>query len=232
MQLNILYLHGPDNATPLATQAAAIDALYRKNRFAKFGLCNFPLALVEQWLDVTSANGYVKPSVYQGQYNLLHRTPEDHLLPFLRKNDMTFVAHSPLAGGFLTGKLTFASCAADLQGTRFAADPANVLGNAFRAAYDAPAFHAAVREMSALCERHGVDMAEAATRWVFYHSALVGGPILSAGGDGVVIGPHDLGQLQRYAEAYMKGPMEGELVSGLEGLWEGVKGEVRELPPL
>ena len=57
-------------------------------------------------LSVCSANGYVKPSIYQGQYNALFRSCEKYLFPWLREHNIKFYAYSPLAGGFLTGKLT------------------------------------------------------------------------------------------------------------------------------
>jgi aflatoxin B1 aldehyde reductase len=38
--------------------------------------------------------GYVKPSVLQGQYNLLARKGEDDLLPVLRKHGIAYYAYS------------------------------------------------------------------------------------------------------------------------------------------
>lgn len=38
--------------------------------------------------------GYVKPGVYQGQYNLLARKPEELLMPLLRSNGISFYAYA------------------------------------------------------------------------------------------------------------------------------------------
>ena len=61
---------------------------------------------VESWLRISEKSGYVKPSWYQGQYNLLCRTAEEILFPLLRQEGMHFAAFSPLGGGFLNGNLT------------------------------------------------------------------------------------------------------------------------------
>ena len=37
--------------------------------------------------------GYIKPSVYQGCYNLIDRQPEQTLFPLLRKHGMVFNAY-------------------------------------------------------------------------------------------------------------------------------------------
>lgn len=46
-------------------------------------------------------NGFVLPTVYEGNYSPIARKPESVLFPLLRDYGMTFYAYSPLAGGFL-----------------------------------------------------------------------------------------------------------------------------------
>jgi aflatoxin B1 aldehyde reductase len=179
--------------------------------------------MLKSWLQVCEEKGCIKPSVFQGQYNLLCRSYEQSHLEFLRKHDIRFFGHSPFAGGFLSGQLTFATDPSELKGTRWEDSPSNAFGKAFLACYDKPSMHAAVRKMSALCESHQVGMFEAALRWTFYHSGLVGGPILSEGGDGVVTGARNLETLRKYADAFIAGPLPEELESGLTGLWDEVK---------
>ena len=62
--------------------------------------------MVEDWLRIAKDKEYVKPTWYQGQYNLLCRTYEDILFPLLRSEGMHFAAYSPLGGGFLNGNFT------------------------------------------------------------------------------------------------------------------------------
>ena len=49
--------------------------------------------MVEKYFAICEEHGYVKPTVYQGQYNALYRGAEDDLLPILRKNNCAFYAY-------------------------------------------------------------------------------------------------------------------------------------------
>ncbi|ORX98951.1 NADP-dependent oxidoreductase domain-containing protein [Clohesyomyces aquaticus] len=106
-KVHILYCHGPDTETPIAAQAAAMNAQYRLGSFEKLGVCNFQPNMLEEWLRIDDEKGYIKPSVYQGQYNLRRREYETLIFPILRQHDMSFVGFSPLAGGYLTGLTHF-----------------------------------------------------------------------------------------------------------------------------
>ena len=70
--------------------------------FEHFGVSNLESETLQEWLKVAEERSYVKPSIYQGQYNLLCRSWEDKLFPLLRQHGIQFSAFSPLAGGFLT----------------------------------------------------------------------------------------------------------------------------------
>ncbi|KAI8956769.1 Aldo/keto reductase [Daldinia sp. FL1419] len=217
-KVNIFYAHGPDHATPLKEQAAAFDAVYRAGKCAKTGVCNFSPESFAEYIEICEEMGYVKPSVFQGQYNLLCRTYETTLFPLLRKHGISFVAYSPLAGGMLSGKVTFSNNNPEaLRGSRFEVSKDNIMGMAGRNWYDKPVFHDAIRKMGALCKTHGVDMVDASMRWVLHHSILEGEK-----GDGVIIGPRSQKQLDSYAAAIKGGPLPQGLVEGINGLWESV----------
>ena len=188
-------------------------------------MCNFPAPLLEKWLEVCDEHDYVKPTVFQGQYNLLCRSYEESHLPLLRKHDIRFFAHSPLAGGFLSGKVTFASDPSELKDTRWEKSDSNAFGMGYVDRYDKPSMHDAIRKMNDLCEAHDLPLFEAAVRWMFYHSRLIGGPLFAEEGDAVILGTHGLAVMQKYADAYAAGPLPKELVKGLDGLWEGVRAD-------
>lgn len=216
--MNVLYLHGPDYETPFIEQTTAFDAQYRAVKFTALGMSNCKPDYVSKYLDVAMENNYVKPTVYSGQYNVLCRSYETTLFPLLRKHNMSFVSYSPLAGGFLTGKLTFSNGEQDLKGTRFENDASNYMGAGYRHWYDHPEMHDAVKKMEGYCKESGVTMADAAWRWVLFHSALDGGK-----GDRVLIGPSTIEQLEEYIKGVEAGPLPDELVEKLDRLWEGVK---------
>ncbi|CAI6336714.1 unnamed protein product [Periconia digitata] len=217
-KLNVFYVHAPDHTTPIATQAAAMDAQHKKGRFAHLGVSNFSIAMLQEWLDVADEKNYVKPTVFQGHYNLLNRTYEKELFPFLKKHGIEFVAYSPLAGGFLTGKLTLAKDEEELKGTRFEVAQTNIPGMIYRNWFDKPSMHDAVRKLAKACEPHGVSVAEASVRWLVFHSSLVGWE-----GSGVIIGPSRLAQYEMYISSRSQGKLPEDLVGEIEGLWEGVR---------
>ncbi|KAK5163450.1 uncharacterized protein LTR77_010632 [Saxophila tyrrhenica] len=207
--VNILYCHAPDYVTPIALQAKAFDEHYRKGAFTHLGVSNFPPSMIEEWLSISEQEGYVKPSVFQGQYNLLCRGYEETLFPLLRKHDMIFNAFSPLAGGFLLANFTADGVQA---GSRFA-QAAN-----FRGWYDRPSMHEAVKRLRQMAAEAGVGMDELALRWIVYHSAL-------SDKDGVILGASRIQQLENNLAQIKKGPLEEGVVQQLNELWEGVKHE-------
>ncbi|KAI0383666.1 Aldo/keto reductase [Hypomontagnella monticulosa] len=218
-KVNIFYAHGPDHTTPLREQAAAFDAVYREGKCAQTGVCNFSPESFEEYLGICEEMGYVKPSVFQGQYNLLCRTYETTLFPLLRKHGIAFIAYAPLAGGMLTGKVTLSNNPDALRGTRFEVSKDNLMGMAGRNWYDKPVFHDAIRKLDALCKTYRIDMANASMRWVLHHSILDG---KHGDGDGVIIGPRSQHQLDAYAAAIEAGPLPPGLVEGINDLWETV----------
>ena len=134
------------------------------------------------------------------------------------------MANSPLAGGFATAKLTFAQDAEQLRGTRFEQREGNLMGYLFRMWYDKPVFHNAVRELAV-----GVDgfdgvssLAQAAVRWLLFHSGLQGTDI-------VAIGPTGVAQLEEYLAARQAGPLPGELVRLIDGLYKPLREEAAGL---
>lgn len=49
--------------------------------------------MLEEFLDICEEKGFVKPSVFQGQYNAVCRRPEQDLMPLLRKHGIAFYAY-------------------------------------------------------------------------------------------------------------------------------------------
>ena len=65
---------------------------FTKGKFKKLGLSNFTVAEVEEVMDICEERGWVKPSVYKGQYNPIVRGGEEELFPVPRKHDIAFYA--------------------------------------------------------------------------------------------------------------------------------------------
>ncbi|KAF9629570.1 hypothetical protein BFW01_g10773 [Lasiodiplodia theobromae] len=211
-RVNVLYCHRPDNQTPLEEQAAALQAQYEKGLFKQLGVSNFSPEMLSDFIEICDRKGYIKPSVYQGQYNLICRGSEDTLFPTLRKHGIFFNAFSPLAGGFLTGRLT----ANETEGTRFA--DGNVMGQAYKAQYDKEEMHDAIASLNVIIESLGISKIEASLRWICFHSAL-------GAQDGVILGASKPTQLVSNVEAVAKGPLPEKVVTAMDAIWRSISGK-------
>lgn len=101
-KVNIYYMHAPDPNSPLEETCAGVNELHKRRMIEKFGLSNYTAEQVRAVYDVCKKNGYILPTMYQGNYSVILRyILEETLLPTLRELGMSFYAYSPLAGGFL-----------------------------------------------------------------------------------------------------------------------------------
>lgn len=212
-QVDILYMHAPDVRTPMAETLAGIDEAYKKGQFKRFGLSNYTPEQVQEAYDIATEKGYVKPTVYQGNYSPVARHLETILFPTLRKLGIAFYAYSPLAGGFLT------KTPADLDAGAGRFNP-QMLGGMYSKLYDRPALREGLAEWNDIAEKEGVSKAELAYRWVAYHSALK-----AEKGDAVIFGASKVAQIEQTAEWLKKGGLSEEAVGRIEKFWEAVKKE-------
>jgi aflatoxin B1 aldehyde reductase len=100
--VDIFYIHAPDTSVPLADWLPGVQEVYKSGVFSRFGLSNFQADNVQEVYDHCKENGYVLPTVYQGNYSAVARKQDTLLFPLLRKLGISFYAYSPIAGGFLT----------------------------------------------------------------------------------------------------------------------------------
>ncbi|KAK7189760.1 Aldo/keto reductase [Paraphaeosphaeria sporulosa] len=212
-QVDILYIHAPDDSIPVADTLAGIDAAFKKGQFRRFGLSNFTPQQVQEVYDIASEKGYVKPTVYQGNYSPVARHLETILFPTLRKLGIAFYAYSPLAGGFLT------KTPADLDAGagRF---NEQAIGGMYLRLYNKPSLRAALGEWNKIAEAEGVSKAELAYRWVGYNSALK-----AELGDAVIFGASKISQIEQTAGGLKKGALSKSAAEKIDEIWESVKKE-------
>jgi aflatoxin B1 aldehyde reductase len=101
--INTEYLHVPDRDTDPLEACEAMDKAFKEGKIRQWGLSNYTADEVDAFVKLCEQHGYVKPSVYQGQYNTVVRSGEGRLFPVLRKHGMAFYAFSPAAGGLFAG---------------------------------------------------------------------------------------------------------------------------------
>jgi aflatoxin B1 aldehyde reductase len=135
---------------------------------------------------------------------------------------MKFMAYSPLAGGFLTGKPTF-SAPSDLVGTRFEhTDSNSTHGPFYRMWYNKESMHEAVKTLKASADLFDISKTEIAIRWLTHHSAL-------RDGDGIIVGPETVDELDDCVRAYRAGPLPEDLVKVIEELQNTVSTDAESI---
>jgi aryl-alcohol dehydrogenase-like predicted oxidoreductase len=94
-----LYLaHAPDPDVPAAEFAGVCEELLAAGKIGAYGLSNVDGARLRNALETGAF------SAVQNSYSLLDREAEDEVLPLCAEHGLWFQVHSPLMGGWLTGK--------------------------------------------------------------------------------------------------------------------------------
>lgn len=99
-QVNVYYLHLPDRTTPFEDAAAGMNEAFKAGKIKQFGVSNHTPEEVDKLVQICEEKGWVKPTVYQGQYNAIVRGGEKDLFPVLRKHNISFFAYRSVSGLF------------------------------------------------------------------------------------------------------------------------------------
>lgn len=214
--VDIFYIHARDTTIPIETWTPVVNELYKEGLFKRFGLSNFFPEDVQAVYDHCKKNGYVLPTVFQGNYNPVARRQDTELFPLLKKLGIAFYAYSPVAGGFLTK--TKQQLIEGRDAGRFAGD--RPVTSIYRTLYFKPSYLDALAEWEQIAKDEGVSKAELAYRWVSYHSSL-----RAEDGDAVIFSASKLSQVEETINFIRAGPLKPESVKAIDGFWEKIKHE-------
>jgi aryl-alcohol dehydrogenase-like predicted oxidoreductase len=103
-RIDLYQYHTPDKTTPFAETFGALDELVREGTVHYVGHSNLTAAQVEEVDALVREHGWARPVSAQNRYSLLHRDPEDDLLPVCERLGLGVLPYFPLASGLLTGK--------------------------------------------------------------------------------------------------------------------------------
>jgi len=96
--VDVYYLHRVDGAVPIEESVGAMADLVAAGKVRHIGLS-------EAGADTIRRAHAVHPvAALQSEYSLLHREPEERILPTVRELGIAYVAYSPLSRGLLTGR--------------------------------------------------------------------------------------------------------------------------------
>ena len=103
--IDLYQCHWFDEATPIEETLRAFEELIGAGKVRHIGVSNFPVARMQEALDVSKAHGLPRFESLQPHHSLVHRKDfEDGPQQFCIRQSMGVIPYSPLGGGFLTGK--------------------------------------------------------------------------------------------------------------------------------
>jgi aryl-alcohol dehydrogenase-like predicted oxidoreductase len=178
--IDVYQMHRPDPDTDIDETLSALSDLVRSGKVRAIGSSTFPAEQIVEAQWMAERRGHVRFRTEQPPYSIFVRGIEAAVLPTCQKYGMGVITWSPLAGGWLTGRITretgvdMTSPRAQRLPHRF--DP-SMPGNTAKLA--------AVEDLIKLAEEAGVSMTHLALAFVMAHPGVTS----------AIIGPRTMDQL-------------------------------------
>ncbi len=104
--IDLYQIHGVDALTPLEETMRGLEDVVRSGKVRYIGCSNLPAWQVMKANGIAEKNGWTKFVSTQNYYSIAGRDLERELVPMTLDQQMAILPWSPLAGGFLSGKVT------------------------------------------------------------------------------------------------------------------------------
>jgi aryl-alcohol dehydrogenase-like predicted oxidoreductase len=157
-----------DDETPIAETLDALTGLVKAGKVRHIGLSNESAWGTMTFLKESEVKGLARVASVQNAYSLLNRTNETAMAEIYMRENVSLLAYSPLAQGFLTGKY--------LDGARPAGARTTLFDRGQR--YQKPGSETAIHAYVNLAREFGLDPAQMALAFVnsrpFMGSNIIG----------------------------------------------------------
>ena len=173
--IDILYVHGVDNRTPVEETMRALNDIVLSGKVRYIAVCNWPAWMAMKAQGIAEKNGWNKFIGLQYYYSLSGRDIEREIVPLALDQNLAIMPWSPLAGGFLSGKYTREGRASGSRRETFDFPPLNK-----DKAYDI------VDALTQIGDTHNVTPAQVALAWVRQQQGITS----------TIIGAKNISQLQ------------------------------------
>jgi aryl-alcohol dehydrogenase-like predicted oxidoreductase len=197
--IDLYQIHWPSSGqVPLAETMKALEGLVQRGKIRHIGVSNFEVRDLEEARSALSREDIVSNQI---QYSLLHREPEDGLLPYCEREGIAILAWSPIAKGLLATKYSATRRPKDrIRGEETLFKPANIR-----------AMQPLFRVLRDLANAHGKTPAQVALRWLADHPGVVPIPGVkrpaqaeeAAGAAGWALGSPERALLDRTSKAVL-----------------------------
>ncbi len=102
--IDLYQTHWPDRGVPIAETMEALTRLVEAGKVRYVGASNETAYGLTKSLWASDRNGLVRHETIQNNFSLLNRRFEDELAEVCRRESISLLPYSPLAGGVLSGK--------------------------------------------------------------------------------------------------------------------------------
>jgi aryl-alcohol dehydrogenase-like predicted oxidoreductase len=203
--IDIYYMHHPDNRTSLEESLEAMNRLVDEGKVLYVGMSNHAAWQLADSLAICDRRGYLPPIVTQVVYNLLTRSLEAELSPFLAAHQMGMVIYNPIAGGLLSGKHQPGT---PDKNTRFG------LKAGYLPRYWLDENFAAIEELDVIARDHGLNLLQLALRWCASRENVTS----------ILTGVSNLSQLEQNIAAIEAGTLSGDIMAQCDDVWASLAG--------
>jgi aryl-alcohol dehydrogenase-like predicted oxidoreductase len=169
--VDLYQCHSWDEDVPVEETLGALTEVVEAGKVLFIGVSNWSGEQIRGAVALARERGFAKIVSSQPEYSLLHREPEEDVIPASRENGISQIVYSPLAQGVLSGKYRPGGQWA--EGTRAAAR-----GDGFMSRFLADDVLERVQRLGPIAQGLGVTTAQLALAWVLREpnvaSAIVG----------------------------------------------------------
>jgi methylglyoxal reductase len=195
-RIDLYQTHWQDATTPIEETMSALLDLKREGKIRAIGVSNATIEQIAEYRAVGPVDAD------QEKYSMLDRNLEAVQLPNLLKNNVAFLAYSPLANGLLSGKIT--------SGREFSGD--DLRRNNARFTDENRQWVAKVlRELEPIAKKHRATIAQLVIAWTLEQPgvthALVGGrnrkqALENAAAGDLILSAEELKQIDQAIEQF------------------------------
>jgi aryl-alcohol dehydrogenase-like predicted oxidoreductase len=169
--VDLYQCHSWDPDVPVEETLGALTEVVDVGKARFVGVSNWSGEQIRNAVQLARERGFAKIVSSQPEYSLLHREPEEDVIPASRENGVSQIVYSPLAQGVLSGKYPPGESYAD--DTRAAAR-----GDGFMSRFLANEVLERVQRLVPIAEGLGITTAQLALAWILREpnvaSAIVG----------------------------------------------------------
>lgn len=204
--IDILYLHHPDNDTPIEETIETMTQLVRSGKIRYYGVSNYSAWQCCSFVHKAKEMNCIAPVITESVYNMLTRGIEDEMLPFLRQYNMGLAVYNPIAAGLLSGKHSRSGPAAD---SRLATNAG------YNRRYWKEGNLDAVDELTAIASDAGMTLLELALSWLVSRKEV----------DSLIVGASKYDHVvQNIGIVSEPKQISDELLQRCDEVWNGIKG--------